>query len=177
MSYDTDYQRRYREQNKEAIQARRRAWYLKNSDKVREKSRKWAADNHDQKVKTQRKYIAQTIEQRRAYMRERYKAKRVELIAKNRIRRLEKPQVERDWYLRTEYGITLTQYETLLEKQGGGCAICGRKEKCLCVDHDHATGRVRGLLCGSCNNGLGRFKDDPKRLRRAANYLESEESE
>ena len=176
MAYDPEYHKSYRENNKEAIQARRRVWYLKNADKVREKSRKWSAGNHEQKMETQRKYRLQTIEQRRAYMRNRYKVKRDELIAKNRLRRLERPQVERDRYLRTEYGITLAQYEKLLEKQIGGCAICGRKEKCLAVDHDHATARVRGLLCHSCNNGLGRFKDDPKRLRKAANYLESEES-
>lgn len=175
MAYDPEYHRRYREQNKEAIRARGRAWYLKNADKVRTRSRKWSAGNPEQKVETQRKYRAQTIEERRAYMRDRYKAKRDELIAKSRLRRLEKPQVERDWYLRTEYGITLVQYERLFEKQSGGCAICGRNQKRLCVDHDHISGRVRGLLCNSCNNGLGRFKDNPKSLRKAADYLESEE--
>lgn len=65
----------------------------------------------------------------------------------------------------------------MLAAQGGGCAICGsaaifdRSHKRICVDHDHATGKVRGLLCGCCNLGIGYFKDDPKRIEAAARYL------
>lgn len=63
-------------------------------------------------------------------------------------------------------------YEQLLAEQGGGCGICGEKsEQRLSVDHDHATGQVRGLLCRGCNMGLGGFQDDTVRLRRAVEYL------
>lgn len=65
--------------------------------------------------------------------------------------------------------------------QCGACALCGkvpgedpergRNQKCLHVDHDHKTGKIRGLLCSSCNRGLGYFGDDPVVLRRAAEYL------
>jgi Recombination endonuclease VII len=65
----------------------------------------------------------------------------------------------------------------LFERQNGTCAICGREEwekvKVLGVDHDHKTGRVRGLLCTDCNMGLGKFKDDPALLRKAIKYLGS----
>ena len=64
----------------------------------------------------------------------------------------------------------------MLAAQGGVCALCHRPPlagKTLHVDHDHATGRVRGVLCFTCNNALGDFEDDPGRLRGAASYLES----
>jgi len=72
-------------------------------------------------------------------------------------------------------GFTHEQYVALLEAQDGRCAICrtdtpGGKGG-FHLDHDHATGAVRGLLCTNCNMGLGRFADDPARLRAAAEYL------
>src|SRR5262249_52977690 len=76
------------------------------------------------------------------------------------------------------------QYQSLLEKQGGRCAICGtaqghrscRGRAChLAVDHDHQTGTVRGLLCNKCNRGLGWFQDSPEILETAARYLKREQ--
>lgn len=79
--------------------------------------------------------------------------------------------------LEKAYGITLEDYQSLLHQQGGVCAICREATRSnalhrrLSVDHCHETGMVRGLLCSSCNNGLGRFADDPDRLASAAAYL------
>jgi hypothetical protein len=75
------------------------------------------------------------------------------------------------------YGMTDEQYAALMETQDGRCAICRTTEwtghhKRPHVDHDHATGRVRGILCHDCNLGLGKFKDDPDLLRAAIVYLE-----
>ena len=80
-----------------------------------------------------------------------------------------------------KYGLTLDDYNELLESQGGGCAICGKhgvraesywsEERLLAVDHNHVTGRVRGLLCDSCNRGMGLLKDSEQILARAAKYL------
>src|SRR5579859_1543421 len=66
-------------------------------------------------------------------------------------------------------GSTLEQYDVVLEKQNGGCGICGRKPPFgrfsrLCVDHDHATGKFRGLLCLHCNSFLGRIRDNPEKV-------------
>lgn len=78
--------------------------------------------------------------------------------------------------LKAKYGITAAQYDQMLEAQGHGCAICGRREcksgKALAVDHSHVTGKVRGLLCGDCNKALGLLADSPELLKRAARYLE-----
>lgn len=74
-----------------------------------------------------------------------------------------------------KFALIPEQYEAASERQGGVCSIC--KQKCqtnerLAVDHDHATGHYRGLLCRKCNTALGLFSDSPEMLRRAAAYLD-----
>jgi hypothetical protein len=75
----------------------------------------------------------------------------------------------------TRFGITPEEYDARLAAQGGHCAICPSttpvKGKFFHVDHDHETGKVRGLLCMNCNTGLGHFKDSTGLLRAAAEYL------
>lgn len=88
------------------------------------------------------------------------------------VRRYEKSSILQ-WY----YNITIEDYEALLSKQNSQCAICGARrgssrQASLHVDHDHLTGKVRGLLCSRCNLSIGAFKDDLGLLRRAAYYLE-----
>jgi len=80
---------------------------------------------------------------------------------------------KRNNQLQKEFGMTLEQYNALLLQQGGACKICRSKNagKELAVDHDHRTGKVRGLLCSGCNLGLGNFRDDPESLRLASIYL------
>lgn len=82
---------------------------------------------------------------------------------------------------KARYGITLEDYEELCASQGGVCAICSRPPagqrkdgslKRLHVDHDHRTGRVRGLLCFDCNTALGKFGDGVEMLKRAIAYLD-----
>ena len=72
--------------------------------------------------------------------------------------------------LKVRYGLTPEEYEKLSTKQLKKCAICGAGKK-LDVDHCHKTKRIRGLLCGNCNRGLGLFKDDPNILQNAIKYL------
>lgn len=80
-----------------------------------------------------------------------------------------------------EYGITVEDYDALWLAQNGLCALCGNPEtqtrkgnvKALAVDHCHATGKVRALLCHACNCALGYLRDDPTLIRSAAAYIES----
>ena len=90
-------------------------------------------------------------------------------------RAYETPEQKKDYALRSKYGITLAQYEQMLEEQRGQCFICSSEQK-LFVDHCHTTGRVRGLLCHHCNLVLGHAMDNPSILRLAANYLELNDS-
>lgn len=78
------------------------------------------------------------------------------------------------------YDIDIDEYNSLLESQGNKCAICESKignsrTSRLFVDHCHSSKKIRGLLCSSCNHGLGQFKDSPKLLRKAISYLTSDE--
>jgi len=77
--------------------------------------------------------------------------------------------------MKRSFGITPEAYEAMFEKQFRKCAICGTSPVAqrFPVDHDHQTGRIRGILCGSCNRGLGLLGDDPSRLRAALSYLEA----
>lgn len=78
-----------------------------------------------------------------------------------------------EWHLRATYGLTQEDYNTLLSSQGYKCAICGAQEQeRMFVDHCHATGKVRGLLCNSCNCGLGFFQDNVQYMRNAIEYIE-----
>lgn len=79
-------------------------------------------------------------------------------------------------FIKKTYDITFEDYEEMLESQNGKCAICESKignsrTTRLFVDHCHTTGNVRGLLCSSCNHGLGQFRDSPKLLQKAIKYL------
>jgi hypothetical protein len=78
--------------------------------------------------------------------------------------------VVRDKMLRCRYGITTADFDAMLARQCGKCAIC-ESNKRLCVDHDHVTGRVRGILCHSCNVNL-KHHVTAELLRRQADYLE-----
>lgn len=77
----------------------------------------------------------------------------------------------RHYHLTRRYGIGAVEVAALIERQGGLCAICGREDP-EHVDHDHATGRIRGVLCFNCNGGLGQFGDDIHRLSQAIEYLQ-----
>ena len=77
----------------------------------------------------------------------------------------------RHYHLKRRYGIGATEVEKLIREQGDLCPICERPNPDH-VDHDHATGRVRGVSCFNCNGGLGQFGDEPQRLYRAAFYVE-----
>jgi hypothetical protein len=80
----------------------------------------------------------------------------------------------RGYYLKHKYGITIDEFDSLFIRQGRSCAICRRQQSDASgwhLDHDHITGAIRSILCGSCNQGLGLFGDSVGRLLLAADYI------
>lgn len=141
-----------------------------------EENREYMRDYYQRNKERYQQYRKDTAERRNARRRERYAEDpdyRAECI---RLSKLRDKESVRDYRLRKEFGITSAEYDEQLRRQGGGCAICrapvaDERGHRLHVDHCHATGRFRGILCGECNLGIGKFKDDPDLLIRAAAYL------
>lgn len=84
-------------------------------------------------------------------------------------------QYRRNWRLVKKFGITNSDYQIMLSSQLGNCAICGMHtqegSQILSVDHDHKTNKVRGLLCKSCNQGIGFLRDDIYIMQKAIEYI------
>ena len=127
---------------------RGRLWRQTNGDRHRAKSAEWSRANKDRRKVISKKY--------REANKERVKA----LCWKHKIAKL--------------YNLTPEQLAAMIATQDNRCAICGlppKEGKVLHIDHDHATGRVRALLCSNCNVGLGSFQDDSALLAKAITYL------
>lgn len=95
-----------------------------------------------------------------------------------RVRRVQVKAAVHELKVMRTYALKLGDYQRLLDAQGGVCAGCGPRTgrngsrgRRLAVDHNHATGEVRGLLCSVCNRSVGEQRDDPETFRRLANYL------
>jgi hypothetical protein len=136
-------------------------WRARNPGKAAAANRRYRVAHPDRAAAQARRYAKLYPERIKAYI--------------DRIRR-EHPDRFKTYRLKSLYGLTETTYQKLLASQGGVCAICKNpetiKNRRLGVDHCHKSGKVRGLLCDSCNTGLGRFRDSVPLLRRAIRYLE-----
>lgn len=110
--------------------------------------------------------------------REKYAARKSAHNEQAKAYQKQRPEKRAEWArkhaLKKFYNLTPEQWEGMYLAQSGRCLICDEEipRGSFHVDHDHASGAVRGLLCSSCNSGLGMFKDDIYRLQRAINYLE-----
>ena len=123
--------------------------------------KRWYAENREREIARVKEWQQVNAERLNAYRREHNATP-------------ERKRKQRDTYYRRTFGISADDVDAMLEAQGGGCAICGERPQRLAslhVDHCHGTGRIRGLLCLNCNQGIGKLGEDPERLRRAAEYL------
>ena len=154
----------------EAQKAASQRWYAGHRDEV-------AETNRNEPAKTQRREAGERHRERHPEARAVYKAANREAIS----------EANKDYYRRRgqfmwrmrEYGLSQEQFEHLLVTQGNACAICRMafgetKTDAPHVDHDHASGRVRALLCINCNFLIGHCLEDPQILAAAAAYLHAQ---
>lgn len=150
-----------------------RAYYANNAERIKARAnRTYAANREAVLLRARQRYHGD----------DRVKAKAIAYSAKNAAARkaADPEKFKAGWrarHLEKTYGLTLAEYQAMLARQDGKCAICRRldavsgADHSLHVDHDHATGAVRGLLCMLCNRGVGAFRDDPDLITAAADYL------
>lgn len=176
-----EYNKQYYLKNLEKERQRKRAYYQANKEKIKndeankERHRVYYLANRHKWLKTpEQKLHANALDRkRRAESEEARKAHREEVRKWQR----ENPEkVKRAYHLR-EYGLSLVEFSNLFEAQDGKCAICEYSDTSNprmfpVIDHCHTNKHVRGILCANCNHGIGNFKDNPKLLRKAAKYLE-----
>lgn len=175
----SEYNRKYYQDHLEQEKARKLAWYYDNKETLDKEALKEYHKSYYQANKAS--WNKRTPEQRakiNAARRERY-ASDPEYNAQTRAKVKEyqtsHPHVRKAQRIK-KFGITLDEFNQLLEAQSGKCAICGYSDRSdsnffPVVDHDHATGKVRGLLCMNCNTAIGKFKDDINIIKSAINYL------
>lgn len=158
------------------------AWAKRNPDKVRETKRRFR-ERHKERIKAERAAASAANREKRNEAVRQWVAANPEMAAAQRLRaRLRKMQRKTENSLKFNYNVTADQYARLSESQDNLCAICRKpndtaRTKRLFVDHNHTTGRLRALLCHSCNAGLGYFKEDPALFLRAVAYLKAFEGE
>lgn len=153
-----------KEEKRAKATARMREWRARNKERDRRNQRSW---------RSQPEVKARLRDRRRARG---YPSLAPDDLAYHKSYYQRNKERQRDQTFRRKFGITLDQYNQMLEAQGGVCAICRGTETMphqarLSVDHCHTTGAVRGLLCSHCNRGIGCYADDPARLEKAACYL------
>ena len=85
-------------------------------------------------------------------------------------------RTQRKHRLKKKYGLTPERYDEMLENQNNACAICKTPKPItnMPVDHNHATGKIRGILCSACNKALGHFKDDITTMQNAIIYIRND---
>jgi len=198
----SEYEKEYNKKNKEKRNKSSKNWRENNKEKKKEIDRKYYENNKEKIKKYQKEYREKNIdkirkqdkiyrENNKEKIRE-YREKNKEKIQKWREENKEKIRENQRKYYKNDkkkyrekrlkylFGITLKEYDKMLKEQNSRCVICGTKKvgrnqynnRSLGVDHDHKTGKIRGLLCNNCNTTLGFLKDNPLILIKAVKYLQ-----
>jgi len=124
---------------------------------------------------TQRKYYRSKAKKKENKRWRSNNRKEVKMINKRWYHKRGGKLIMKKYNLKAHYGLSLKDYEKILEKQDNKCACCGIDFKHTpgypSIDHNHETDEIRGILCTNCNLGLGNFHDDISKLQRAIDYL------
>lgn len=164
---------------REKKQKIKREEYQRNRERYRAYNKKYAEGHKDKLRQYHKEYWSkeENKEKRRQY----YQDNKEHFKKRDRIHYYKTRDRHRELYMATRYKISVEEYRDLFKRYDNKCAICRKPEKAidkrlnvprwLAVDHDHKTGKVRGLLCQNCNNALGHIHEDISLLDKIREYL------
>lgn len=148
--------------------------------KHKEEEKKYRMEHKDHSREIARKYYLENIEKFKEKKKDYYRRNRDRVIAGRKKYNKEHRKEILDYHRKKKYGINNLDFNEIMDRQKGVCAICLKPEtmkhqngkiKESSVDHDHKTGKTRGLLCTKCNVAIGLMNDDSRLLKRAMNYI------
>lgn len=158
----------------ECAQQRYRVYYTLNRAKLNQKCRDYHSKNREQLLEYNRQWRLAHPE----LMAERRRRSWVKNRERIKTFRRQDRDSQLNGYYKRKYNISWSDYKILLQSQNGKCAICrgiNKPKRRLAVDHDHASGQIRGLLCHSCNVTIGHIEDSPARIQQIIDYLKRHE--
>jgi hypothetical protein len=173
-----EYFDQYKLEHREEIREKDKIRYSKRKSYVKDRAKKRYIENVDIIKERKKQWYQLNKERIRSLSRDHYEENKEQIKAQVKEYCRKNPIKVKNTSLKYKFGISIEEYNDLLSLQEGKCAICGSIEtgrsdtKYLHVDHDHLSGKVRGLLCNKCNIGIGLFNDDIFRLKKAIIYLE-----
>jgi hypothetical protein len=194
--YQREYKRKKYPEEREKLQARLRERRARDPQAVLDQARKWRANNPDKVIEyrrrekekqladperlerkraASRRWHHENSESRKEYKKKHYRENIDTILQKSKDWRKANPEKVRATRLKSDYGLTPEQWDQMLTDQGNSCFLCHATEpgnkSGWHTDHCHTTKKVRRILCYRCNTGLGKFKEDPELLERAAAYI------
>jgi hypothetical protein len=154
-------ERKYRSVHRKEINERRRRQYARDRERIAEHVRQYHLSHPEKRPAAWSRYKNKNVERLRDHWFKKYR---------------ENPNKFREKEFKRKYNLTLEDIDERLIRQNHQCLLCGKSlvETKRCIDHNHETGKVRGILCTRCNTGLGYFRDDPVFLSQAIAYLSRE---
>lgn len=156
----------------------KKKYYQDNKDKFREYKRNWRQANKEKSNESNKKYRDSHKESEALRHKKYRETHQEELKAMEHARLVSRQAKQREWNLRKKYGVSIDEFNKMIDTQQGKCATCncvldlsyGQKSR-FAVDHNHETGKVRGVLCNVCNISLGLIRDNVNTLQNMITYL------
>ena len=179
MGFDRkEYMKQYYIDNKEKMNKQTKRWKKDNLEKVKKCNKQWRENNPDKVKEYQKQWEKDNPRNRTEWGKQYYKDNKEKINKRFNQWAKDNPEKhkngQRESKLKCKYGLSHEDWLAMWEGQDGKCKICEKPFINLSkafVDHDHKTGKIRGLLCSKCNGGIGFFDDNQKLIMRAINYL------